>query len=55
MKINELNNLVSLISKYFLEDKKIVKNALFITLVEKIQTEMKNYKEEFRSKLPEIY
>lgn len=36
MKINELDNLVSLVSKYFLEDKKIIKNALFITLVEKI-------------------
>ncbi len=26
-----------------------------IELIEKIQTEMKNYKEEFRSKLPKIY
>ena len=26
-----------------------------ITLIEKIQNEMKNYKEEFRNKLPKIY
>jgi len=26
-----------------------------LELIEKIKTEMKNYKEEFRSKLPKIY
>lgn len=36
MKVSELNNLISSVSKYFLENEEILKNALFVTLVEKI-------------------
>lgn len=36
IKIEELDNIILLISKYFKEDKKLIEKALFITIVEKI-------------------
>lgn len=36
IEINELDNMISLVSKYFKEDRNLIKKTLYITIIEKI-------------------